>query len=114
MLAAIGHPKYNNAKVRPEQGLLALRKELGLYANVRPLKIYPALKKLSPIRNVENVDFLMIRELTGGIYFGQHELADDKARDVNDYSADEIRRIRQMGFATGSIFNCLFLPQQLI
>ncbi|GAA3254799.1 3-isopropylmalate dehydrogenase [Lactococcus lactis subsp. lactis] len=98
LLAAIGHPKYNNAKVRPEQGLLALRKELGLYANVRPLKIYPALKRLSPIRNVENVDFLVIRELTGGIYFGQHELADDKARDVNDYSADEIRRILHFAF----------------
>ncbi|MFQ6365447.1 3-isopropylmalate dehydrogenase [Lactococcus lactis] len=98
LLAAIGHPKYNDAKVRPEQGLLALRKELGLYANVRPLKIYPALKKLSPIRNVENVDFLVIRELTGGIYFGQHELADDKARDVNDYSADEIRRILHFAF----------------
>lgn len=98
LLAAIGHPKYNDAKVRPEQGLLALRKELGLYANVRPLKIYPALKNLSPIRNVENVDFVVIRELTGGIYFGQHELADDKARDVNDYSADEISRILHFAF----------------
>lgn len=98
LLAAIGHPKYNDAKVRPEQGLLALRKELGLYANVRPLKIYPALKNLSPIRNVENVDFVVIRELTGGIYFGQHELSDEKARDINDYTADEIRRILHFAF----------------
>ena len=98
LLAAIGHPKYNDAKVRPEQGLLALRKELGLYANVRPLKIYPALKNLSPIRNVENVDFVVIRELTGGIYFGQHELSDEKARDINDYTADEMRRILHFAF----------------
>ncbi|MGX7010289.1 3-isopropylmalate dehydrogenase [Lactococcus cremoris] len=98
LLAAIGHPKYNDAKVRPEQGLLALRKELGLYANVRPLKIYPALKNLSPIRNVENVDFVVIRELTGGIYFGQHVLSDEKARDINDYTADEIRRILHFSF----------------
>lgn len=98
LLAAIGHPKYNDAKVRPEQGLLALRKELGLYANVRPLKIYPALKNLSPIRNIENVDFVVIRELTGGIYFGQHELSDEKARDINDYTADEIRRILHFAF----------------
>lgn len=98
LLAAIGHPKYNDAKVRPEQGLLALRKELGLYANVRRLKIYPALKNLSPIRNVENVDFVVIRELTGGIYFGQHELSDEKARDINDYTADEMRRILHFAF----------------
>ncbi|KZK07773.1 3-isopropylmalate dehydrogenase [Lactococcus cremoris] len=98
LLAAIGHPKYNDAKVRPEQGLLALRKELGLYANVRPLKIYPALKNLSPIRNIENIDFVVIRELTGGIYFGQHELSDEKARDINDYTADEIRRILHFAF----------------
>ena len=98
LLAAISHPKYNDAKVRPEQGLLALRKELGLYANVRPLKIYPALKNLSPIRNVENVDFVVIRELTGGIYFGQHELSDEKARDINDYTADEMRRILHFAF----------------
>ena len=100
LLAAIGHPKYNDAKVRPEQGLLALRKALGLYANVRPLKIYPALKNLSPIRNVDNVDFVVIRELTGGIYFGEHQLEEEKARDINDYSADEIRRIIHFAFKT--------------
>ncbi len=100
LLAAIGHPKYNSAKVRPEQGLLAIRKALGLYANVRPLKIYSELKGLSPIRNVENVDFVVIRELTGGVYFGEHTLEEDKARDVNDYTADEIRRILRFAFET--------------
>lgn len=100
LLAAIGHPKYNTAPVRPEQGLLALRKALGLYANVRPLKIYSQLAKLSPIKNVENVDFVVIRELTGGVYFGEHDLQSDKARDVNDYTADEIRRIMRFAFET--------------
>ncbi|RZI49199.1 3-isopropylmalate dehydrogenase [Lactococcus kimchii] len=100
LLAAIGHPKYNNAPVRPEQGLLALRKALGLYANVRPLKIHKKLQNLSPIRNVENVDFVVIRELTGGIYFGKHELNADNAIDINEYSADEIRRIIRFAFET--------------
>lgn len=100
LLAAIGHPKYNDTKIRPEQGLLRLRKELGLFANVRPLKIYGSLKDFSPIRNVENVDFTVIRELTGGIYFGEHTLNAENAVDINEYTADEIRRIVRFAFET--------------
>jgi 3-isopropylmalate dehydrogenase len=89
LLAAIGGPKYDNAPVRPEQGLLAIRKELNLFANIRPVRIFDALKHLSPLKpeRIEGVDFVVVRELTGGIYFGEHILEEDKARDINDYSA---------------------------
>jgi len=85
LLAAIGSPEYDNAPVRPEQGLLAIRKELNLFANIRPERI-------------EGVDFVVVRELTGGIYFGEHILKEDTARDINDYSAEEIRRIMRQAF----------------
>lgn len=100
LLAAIGGPKYDNAPVRPEQGLLAIRKELNLFANIRPVRIFDALKHLSPLKpeRIEGVDFVVVRELTGGIYFGEHILEEDKARDINDYSADEIRRIIRRAF----------------
>ena len=90
LLAAIGGPKYDNAPVRPEQGLLAIRKELNLFANIRPVRIFDALKHLSPLKpeRIEGVDFVVVRELTGGIYFGEHILEEDKARDINDYSAE--------------------------
>ncbi|MFC3927906.1 3-isopropylmalate dehydrogenase [Streptococcus caprae] len=100
LLAAIGSPQYDTAAVRPEQGLLALRKELGLFANIRPVKIFDALKHLSPLKpeRIEGVDFVMVRELTGGIYFGEHTLEETKARDVNDYTAEEIDRIIRKAF----------------
>lgn len=68
LLAAIGGPKYDNAPVRPEQGLLAIRKELNLFANIRPVRIFDALKHLSPLKpeRIEGVDFVVVRELTGG------------------------------------------------
>lgn len=100
LLAAIGGPKYDNAPVRPEQGLLAIRKELNLFANIRPVRIFDALKHLSPLKleRIEGVDFVVVRELTGGIYFGEHQLQDESARDINDYSAQEIRRIIRKAF----------------
>lgn len=100
LLAAIGGPKYDKAPVRPEQGLLAIRKELQLFANIRPVRIFDALKHLSPLKpeRIDGVDFIVVRELTGGIYFGEHQLNDDSARDINDYSAHEIRRIIRKAF----------------
>lgn len=100
LLAAIGSPQYDNAPVRPEQGLLAIRKELNLFANIRPVRIFDALKHLSPLKPecIEGVNFVVVRELTGGIYFGEHILNEESARDINDYSADEIRRIMRKAF----------------
>lgn len=100
LLAAIGSPQYDQAPVRPEQGLLALRKELGLYANIRPVKIYPGLAHLSPLKadRIENVDFVVVRELTGGIYFGDHHLEAGRAYDINHYARYEIERILRTGF----------------
>ena len=100
LLAAIGSPQYDNATVRPEQGLLALRKELNLYANIRPVKIFDSLKHLSPLKpeRIAGVDFVVVRELTGGIYFGDHILEEKKARDINDYSYEEVERIIRKAF----------------
>jgi 3-isopropylmalate dehydrogenase len=105
LFGAIGHPKYDNdpnAKVRPEQGLLKLRKSLQLFANIRPVTAYPALHHLSPLkpRNLEGVDFVIYRELTGGIYFGKKELAEDgmSAIDECTYSIPEIERIAHLAF----------------
>jgi 3-isopropylmalate dehydrogenase len=105
LFGAIGHPKYDNdptAKVRPEQGLLKLRKSLGLFANIRPISTYPALHHLSPLKNkqLEGVDFIIFRELTGGIYFGKKELNEEKtlALDECTYSRDEIERVSHLAF----------------
>ena len=100
LLAAIGSPWYDSATVRPEQGLLALRKELNLYANIRPVKIFESLKHLSPLKSerIAGVDFVVVRELTGGIYFGNHILEERKARDINDYSYEEVERIIRKAF----------------
>lgn len=100
LLAAIGGPQYNDAAIRPEQGLLALRQALGLFANIRPVQIFDALKHLSPLKPeiIEGVDFVVVRELTGGIYFGEHTLNARDARDVNDYTYEEIERIIKVAF----------------
>ncbi|MCB4950621.1 3-isopropylmalate dehydrogenase [Streptococcus mutans] len=101
LLAAIGSPQYDKASVRPEQGLLAIRKELNLFANIRPVRIFDALRHLSPLKaeRIAGVDFVVVRELTGGIYFGQHTLTENSACDINEYSASEIRRIMRKAFA---------------
>jgi 3-isopropylmalate dehydrogenase len=105
LFGAIGHPKYDNdpsAKVRPEQGLLKLRKSLQLFANIRPVTTYPALQHLSPLKAkiLEDVDFIIFRELTGGIYFGKKEISEDgnKASDDCVYSREEIERIAHLAF----------------
>jgi 3-isopropylmalate dehydrogenase len=105
LLGAIGDPKYDNdptAKVRPEQGLLKLRKSLELFANIRPVNTYPALQHLSPLKpkNTEGVDFIIYRELTGGIYFGKKETSADgnQASDDCVYQRDEIERIARLAF----------------
>ena len=105
LFGAIGDPKYDNdptAKVRPEQGLLKLRKELQLFANIRPVKTYETLQHLTPLkpRILENVDFIIFRELTGGIYFGDKTLSADGtvATDNCSYSVAEIERIAYLAF----------------
>ena len=105
LFGAIGHPKYDNdptAKVRPEQGLLKLRKTLQLFANIRPVTTYPALHHLSPIKNkyLENIYFIMFRELTGGIYFGKKQVNEDQtwASDECTYTKEEIERIAHLAF----------------
>lgn len=105
LFGAVGHPKYDNdpnAKVRPEQGILGIRKALQLFANIRPVTTYPTLQHLSPIKpkNVEGVDFIIFRELTGGIYFGKKQTAEDGsfASDECAYSKEEIERIAHLAF----------------
>lgn len=105
LFGAIGDPKYDNdpsAKVRPEQGLLAMRKGLGLYANVRPIPSFPSLIDASPLKNhiVEGVDFVVIRELIGGIYFGKRGRNKDRteAFDTSTYSVKEIERVAHFAF----------------
>lgn len=100
LLAAIGSPQYDDAAVRPEQGLLQLRKELGLFANIRPVKIFDSLKNHSPLKadRLDGVDLVMVRELTGGIYFGEHILEIDQASDSNTYQVEEIERVVRSAF----------------
>ncbi|MDH7464315.1 3-isopropylmalate dehydrogenase [Chitinophagaceae bacterium 26-R-25] len=105
LFGAIGHPKYDNdpnAKVRPEQGLLKLRKSLQLFANIRPVITYPSLQHLSPLKakQLEEVDFIIFRELTGGIYFGKKETNEEKtyAFDECSYSREEIERVAHLAF----------------
>lgn len=103
LFAAVGDPKYDNdptAKVRPEQGLLAMRKKLGLYANIRPVQTFKCLLKKSPLKDeiVSGADFICIRELTGGMYFGEKYQDNDKAWDTNYYSRPEVERILKVAF----------------
>jgi 3-isopropylmalate dehydrogenase len=106
LFGAIGDPKYDNdpkAKVRPEQGLLAMRKKLGLYANIRPVSTFKSLLHKSPLRKdlVEGADFVVVRELTGGIYFGEPRGRSEdqtKAYDTCTYTKEEVQRITRLGF----------------
>ena len=102
LLGAVGGPKWSdpNASVRPEQGLLALRAALGVYANLRPLQVHPALADLSPLKNekLENVDVLFVRELTGGAYFGAKTRTTDTATDECKYTVAEVERVVRRAF----------------
>ena len=105
LFGAIGDPKYENnpdVHVRPEEGLLKLRKELGLYANIRPLKVFEPLIHKSPIKEkvIKNTDFVIFRELTGGIYYGEKSVNTDgnSASDDCQYTAFEVDRIAHMAF----------------
>jgi 3-isopropylmalate dehydrogenase len=106
LFGAIGHPKYDldpRAKVRPEQGLLAMRKKLGLFANVRPVKSYKALLPISPLKEeiISGTDFVVFRELTGGIYFGQPRGRSEDGKNAFDtctYSTEEINRVSKLAF----------------
>ena len=103
LFAAVGHPKFDNdptAKVRPEQGLLDMRKKLGLFANIRPVQTFACLLHKSPLKDelIQGADFICIRELTGGMYFGEKYQDNDKAYDTNYYTRLEIERILRVAF----------------
>ncbi len=104
LFSAVGDPRYDNdpdAKVRPEQGLLAMRKKLGLYANIRPIETFDCLIHMSPLRKeiVEGADFVCVRELTGGMYFGEKLEGDERAYDTNLYTRTEVERILHTAYA---------------
>lgn len=105
LLGAVGHPKFDNdptSPVRPEQGLLGIRKALQLFCNIRPTTVYPALAHLSPLKEsfLEGVDLVIYRELTGGIYFGEKQTSSDgqTSLDTCTYSVPEIERIARLAF----------------
>jgi 3-isopropylmalate dehydrogenase len=102
LLGAVGGPKWSDPKapVRPEQGLLALRKQLNVYANLRPVKPHPATLKHSAIKAevLQGVDLVVVRELTGGSYFGRKERHADRAVDVCEYTVEEIERVARHAF----------------
>ena len=100
LLGAVGGPKWSdpNAKIRPEQGLLGLRKGLNLFANLRPVTIHPALLDASPLKPevLKGTDIVVVRELTGGIYFGEKHRTDDFASDLCTYSVEEVQRVTRV------------------
>ena len=103
LFASVGDPKFDNdptAKVRPEQGLLAMRKKLGLFANIRPVETYDCLIHKSPLKDelVRGADFICIRELTGGMYFGKKLEGTEEAFDTNYYSRPEVERILHVAY----------------
>lgn len=103
LFAAVGDPKFDNdptAKVRPEHGLLAMRKKLGLFANIRPVQTFKCLVHKSPLKDeiVSGADFICIRELTGGMYFGEKYQDNEKAYDTNYYTRMEVERILKVAF----------------
>lgn len=103
LFSSVGDTKFDNdpsAKVRPEQGLLAMRKKLGLFANIRPVQTFKCLVHKSPLKDelVSGADFICIRELTGGMYFGEKHEGDDMAYDTNKYTRPEVERILKVAY----------------
>ena len=99
-LGAVGGPKWDGGSVRPEAGLLALRGDLGLYANLRPMKLIEGLEDRSPLKKerIADADILIVRELTGGVYFGKHEEGDERATDECLYTKEEVTRVARVAF----------------
>lgn len=106
LLGAVGGPKWDgiDPALRPEKALLRVRSELGLFANLRPTKMFAQLREASPLKNADNIDLLIVRELTGGIYFGDHKTYEENgqtvATDLMLYAEDEIERIGRVAFET--------------
>lgn len=104
LLGAVGGPKWDSvdSSIRPEKGLLEIRKHMGLFCNLRPIKVYKSLKHKSPVKLKTDIDFMIVRELTGGIYFGEkttYEINGEKfASDAMTYSESEIKRISKWAF----------------
>ena len=105
LLGAVGGPKWDGGARRPEEGLLGLRKAMGLFANLRPLQVSPVLAHRSPLKReiVEGVDLIVFRELTGGIYFGEKTRTADRATDLCVYTLPEIERIARAAFRTAQL-----------
>jgi 3-isopropylmalate dehydrogenase len=99
-LGAVGGPAWDDAPERPEKGLLGLRKALGLFANLRPVKVFDGLEDLSPLKRAAGSDLMIVRELTGGLYFGEKREGETEAFDGCAYSAAEVERIARVAFQT--------------
>lgn len=99
-LGAVGGPKWDDASVRPEAGLLDLRQKLGVFANLRPIALHPKLAHLSPLKEdlIKSVDTLIVRELTGGVYFGEREEGNERASDSCVYTRAEVERVARIAF----------------
>jgi 3-isopropylmalate dehydrogenase len=100
LLGAVGHPDFDRGPVRPEAGLLKLREALGAFANLRPVAAIPALLSVSTLKKevVEGVDILIVRELTGGAYFGEKVESEDRASDLSIYTREEVERVARVAF----------------
>src|SRR5918912_1549102 len=100
LLGAVGHPDFDRGSLRPEAGLLKLRKALGAFANLRPVEAIPALLPASPLKEevVKGVDVLIVRELTGGIYFGEKAESEERASDLSVYTRQEVERVARVAF----------------